>query len=1295
MSTISESPLSSMRLYSPSSHVHRKRIIDTSEIDVTTPRTLSSTVDSSRIRRDRPTIKIRSQALKDNPALREHTEKHERTMGELLMEKFLIKDKSDEKVQPTKLYRQVSLDDDRVAHEPPPHPNHHHPPIPRRVTRRQTRRKSSADIQMDPQQLLRELAYAQAQSAALDSLVAEEQAEIEDETRKGTLIRKFQLRGRYLRVGERHSDGDADDEERIPIKQKQRRHSSIDIIDSRKSVKVKKTKKRQDKSSASCNSGEGLLEEEDEDQLLEKRKKRKSKRKSLIKEHRELAVAEAACNKPSETESDAELAAAFSQKIKVEARNSVGDFSTLLIDAAKRDVSAEVVLPILPKAYVRDSSRNSAYLTMKAKQQQQVATPEAIDHRRNTVRRMSTSPVIDKKFIDDIEKAVNQAENFANEPLARSVAVELEGKDEVESKRRKAQTSARQKPKAEKQQLPAAAAAAPPVNDSNLDGCRRETSEPKVPSDSVPKPRVNEAPERGKQLLLANPAGKTSDVTLELEPMAVKKNSSKVRNEGKTAAVKSDELTKRPLSTSSGKKNIEKEVLTEAEPIVLEKDELEVKKVIEPPPTLEVKGEKTKLQVQKLPPSETKTAGEEILAKPTPMVAKKDVIPTKTETLEGEKSETQLKSAKRDDVPKVQLVDSIEAKKNEDSTSNEKVKVPKQESLSKVEPEKISEKKIIAKPTKPLPIKSNKSQEEPPQQVPETKIIVESKGKIQGEKVAPPTPPVGENRLNQMISTEKKIIVQDAAAVPESKVVNSRGATVQQDKSAEREATTTSAKPIKTKVKQDELKAKESKKVTTSTSRMTVKHVPPQRQKVIKKLSGDDARKPSSSVDDQEKVLLLTPSEATTSKAAVESVDSVTTSKKEESRAEASSIPSKNEDSKTTQLQLSATAIDNKSTKKREANTTTRTEIDFWGEIKTGDSRGTNAEVKAPSAEACVTDGDSAGDARAASALTSEMPTQLVVVEKQESIESSSIGDTLLSREESLETITSSFDEFEASMRSSLEQISKDSEITTTTTTEDEVASSILPVINVVEPASPLDLIADEKRLADALSKICNHDEASVGAKRTTIGEQRKNVTASSDNASTPVVSRKTSLASVGQPSIQDSKKKKKLVKRKKSGVPGEASQKKGTLKPKPIKEETLARQKKSSPRPEQRPKDLAKIFYTTPSQLLTATPRDLSKVTRAKVKARKKHSSRTPSVSSDSTGSTCSSQTSASSASTEFEGNVENKRTASMRSNDSGFDGSPRLSSTYIYTNYYTVASLDPTLVLQAILISHCCVFC
>ncbi|KYN37935.1 Putative protein kinase C delta type like protein [Trachymyrmex septentrionalis] len=186
LSTISESPLSHLHRFSPISVRSARRVIDTADIDVSSPRILSHNRNLSRnLRRDRPTIKIRSQALKDNPALREHNEKHEKSVGELLMEKFFIKDKklvdNDNSQQEIRLGHQINLDRLEDSEE--------RKAVRKRITRRFTRRRSS-DLQLNSEQMQREAAYAQVQAKVLDSLVAEEQAQIENETRRGTSMFK-------------------------------------------------------------------------------------------------------------------------------------------------------------------------------------------------------------------------------------------------------------------------------------------------------------------------------------------------------------------------------------------------------------------------------------------------------------------------------------------------------------------------------------------------------------------------------------------------------------------------------------------------------------------------------------------------------------------------------------------------------------------------------------------------------------------------------------------------------------------------------------------------------------------------------------------------------------------------------------------------------------------------------------------------------------------------------------------------------------------------------------------------
>lgn len=261
-----------------------------------------------------------------------------------------------------------------------------------------------------------------------------------------------------------------------------------------------------------------------------------------------------------------------------------------------------------------------------------------------------------------------------------------------------------------------------------------------------------------------------------------------------------------------------------------------------------------------------------------------------------------------------------------------------------------------------------------------------------------------------------------------------------------------------------------------------------------------------------------------------------------------------------------------------------------------------------------------------------------------------------------------------------------------------EVPSIAVPLINIVEASpiseSQIQEIDEEEESPSTptnewtnspialISKWNNHDNLSNA------DDHEKTMTPASSNEASLVATPNDSQ----QASPISSKKKKKIVKKRKSSSKtisneedkNEKKDSKGSRnetisKPRQEATSTLKPpESSSSPRlsprnsPTQRPIDLIRMFYTTPSALLTATPRDLSKVRRAKIK-RKKHQSRTPSVSSDSTGSTASTATtgstdgSSASTCTELDDDPEHKRMASTRSNDSGFDGSPRISSIYL----------------------------
>ncbi|KAL6254007.1 hypothetical protein P5V15_015860 [Pogonomyrmex californicus] len=349
LSTISESPLSHLHRFSPIAVRHARRVIDTADIDVSSPRILSHNGNSprNRLRRDRPTIKIRSQALKDNPALREHNEKHEKSVGELLMEKFFIKDKKsdgDDNQQQIRLYHQVNLDRLEDSQEPEI--------LQKRITRRFTRRRSSTDLQLDPEQLQREVAYAQVQAKVLDSLVAEEQAQIKNEARRGTLILR---KGTMMRGSIIEHSYYTDNIESDTMTQEEEEAATARI---RKIMRKTKKKKRSSLDSLSLtNKIDGQSNTFNEISI-----------DSRIEKNDEV--------KP--------------QIYKIEACNSVGDFSTIWVNTSSENEKHKFIIPkkfeienkadvslndtdeaetkivlAVQKPYIKDSSRNSVYLTMR------------------------------------------------------------------------------------------------------------------------------------------------------------------------------------------------------------------------------------------------------------------------------------------------------------------------------------------------------------------------------------------------------------------------------------------------------------------------------------------------------------------------------------------------------------------------------------------------------------------------------------------------------------------------------------------------------------------------------------------------------------------------------------------------------------------------------------------------------------------------------------------------------------------------------------------------------------------
>lgn len=350
-----------MRRYSPViSSASKPKRIDTADIDVSTPRNLSRTDNGRKgLRRDRPTIRIRSQALKDNPALRELNEKHEKTVGELLVEKFLIRDKTG--IDQVKLVKpQHKPNFERTGNEGT-----------HKITRRLTRRRSSLEVPTDSEIIAREVIIAQAQTEALDTLLEQEQAQIKVEGRRRTLVRRSKSRDSISAAGETSENQSLDEDEQPETLRKTPK-------------KIKKKKKVLNKASS---------QPDDDDEEI---KDRQTKSDSNLILQGQLS-----------RDDDKEGTLTRPHTFKIEASNSVGDFSTLWINASsapnspiateqyresirlpaprsnkvtttldsviRDDQSAsedDIVVLALPKKYVRDSTRNSVCLTLKTTDQQ-------------------------------------------------------------------------------------------------------------------------------------------------------------------------------------------------------------------------------------------------------------------------------------------------------------------------------------------------------------------------------------------------------------------------------------------------------------------------------------------------------------------------------------------------------------------------------------------------------------------------------------------------------------------------------------------------------------------------------------------------------------------------------------------------------------------------------------------------------------------------------------------------------------------------------------------------------------
>ncbi|XP_015437526.1 PREDICTED: nascent polypeptide-associated complex subunit alpha, muscle-specific form-like isoform X2 [Dufourea novaeangliae] len=1334
LSTISESPLSTLRRYSPVTVPTRpRRVIDTADIDVSTPRISSGdgTHQRNRLRRDRPTIKIRSQALKDNPALREHNERHEKSVGELLVEKFLIKDKKlDEAEKGLQLFHQVSLARDEAVQE-----------------------QEQQQQQQDPQQLEREVAYAQVQAKVLDTLVAEEQAEIENEVRRGTLIKKGTIGGHKSVPGFfRTVDSVSQVEEEDSTAQKMR-----------KSLKKVKKKKR------------GTEKPPDNDNENER-------------ERRSSTSSDVSVDLQS-NEENRERKLSRPQAYKIEASNSVGDFSTVWVTAepsisieqfresvkipvprkinvhktdSADESETEVVLPV-KRPYVKDTSRNSVHYT--------VRTPTE-NLRNDPMKSLKTvrNGVTVEKMEDKPESSVTKdaSKDTVPEPTMEPKSPEL---------------------KQIKTELPSSPKSKTP---SKLKLDQPESPIYKDP----PKYRIPEGTKEAKSPevkqtkteLPSSPKSKTpSKLKLDQPESPVYKDPPKYRIPEGTKEAKSPEVkqTKTELPSSPKSKTPSKLKLDQPEsPVYKDPPKYRI-----PEGTKEAKSPEVKQTKTELPSSpKSKTPSKVKQDKPESPVAKEtpknrvpeekspEVKQTQTErdksVPSSPKSPSTPKKEDTRDVPKLtkkdapdkEVTESTTAptmKKEEAAAAQKRPELSRPRKLGVSAPEESSPKTSVPSNGVTLAVDpftsensanvttttlvrlplagdglpkqskittdENNAVEAPKQALREPEYLANTtKTERDGDDVGSPLPG---NRANKAVTlTAASASHNDVTGEPGNRGITEEN---RSGKSPLDDATATTKKVTKstlftgpkcdTQTKEDIEKTSEDVKGKKGLS--AVKNNDGFRLpfKIAKKTDTDKG---------EEKVLKneeATPGKESkipwrnkVSNSSTESGPRPNRSISVDSKANALKQTTSVDEARKMPVdkQQSVKMFEGLNGESGTLSKSTSTEsIDFWSEIKGPESpqvakvaKGFNfvGSKTLESRQSVEDPGEKEMDKKKdwdpkISVAGSLVLSNISVIEEEQKAEEESCKSTAEEKMSSIESPRKA-PKKKRNLSIAINQTPKDATVKRTPLSrEDSTASTIsarsvgstpdtsvpasevstpvfdvsLPLINIVAATTPirtdsefLEEDEDQKTPTNEwpgslhrISKWTNQSDLS------NVDDTEKDVT--------PVPSKTVSVAATPEGSPESSKKKKVVRKKKSSTTKKNSSSKKDSKKEtkeskksstksqdslKPPESKTSSKTAaKSAPTP--KPIDLIRMFYTTPTALLTATPRDLSKVRRAKIK-RRKHHSRTPSVSSDSTGSTTSTATTESSGSTCTELDDDpDKRMNSTRSNDSGFDGSPRIS--------------------------------
>ncbi|KAF3424677.1 hypothetical protein E2986_12751 [Frieseomelitta varia] len=1141
LSTISESPLSSLRRYSPVAVVSRhRRVIDTADIDVSTPRILgqeSGGHQKGRLRRDRPTIKIRSQALKDNPALRQHNERHERSVGELLVEKFLIKDKKPdetEKLASLQLLRQVSVDtsdeqdsDKDLSQQ-----------AKSKITRRFTRRRSSADIQLDPEQIEREVAYAQVQAKVLDTLVAEEQAEIENEVRRGTLIRKGAPPGgprtvpRFFR-----SDGES-------VSQGEEEASAQKV---RKTLKkVKKKRRTTEKPSPPIEEGENL---------------------------REPGSSSDVSADVQTSENDEEEIRKRSQMFKVEASNSVGDFSTIWVNSpaeqfresvkipvpkklparngqeVKEESETEVVLPV-KRPYVKDTSRNSVYFTVKTPPEATKNDP--LNNLEVVADRTKVSPkgeMMDQISSADTTEPGSPKDKTVSQILSKkTLDSPKESKAGVKDTNLKNETS----------------------KDETVPKRKKETIQKKLEfldercSPQSPVSSVVDAP--------ANTRVKETNATLTSDDLLASESSAS----GALPSV-ADSLPKASKINTDENNAVEapKRTLLREPQYLAKTTPTKTEDVVSP-----LSGRKVDKAATLGNASAAGVRGETVNVDRPKDLAKKGDSSTKTSS--------SIEDANNNLASKPTLSEGNAQKAEKASGGIVEKRAKEDVKDTKVKGVFSSFEKMV-----------KKEDEEMPVSVTTTRKTEANKCNLQSANKEPRIP--WRTRAEQ--PTDSKSSKQSALSADEMASTPAVNGSLSKS---------TSSESIDF---WSEIKGPESPQVTKEVNpdkgfcfaAGTKSSVPGQ---AVEDLAGSqlDKKKQTDS-----KISVAAPPPAELSNIPVIEEENPSKSETERTISSSEAAPAKLESDKVD------TAPKKGLKKKKNLSVIIDPIQNAYSTVKRTPFKREDSTASTVSYKSVTSTPDTSVPASEVSTPVAEIPVPVINIEEASTTPIKPDSEAL-NEEDEPKTPTNDWQDVK------LSKISKWDNHSDLSNVEAEQEITPVPSKEVSVACSPEDTPESSKK-----KKIARKKKASTTKKSSTKKDSNKDSKGSKKSSTKKSSAKKTPAKSQEAPKPPEAK------------ISGKARQ-----------------ENKNAPAP--RPIDLIRMFYTTPSALLTATPRDLSKVRRAKIK-RRKHHSRTPSVSSDSTGSTTSTATTESSGSMELDDDPEHKRMNSTRSNDSGFDGSPRIS--------------------------------